>query len=110
MTITSCWNGSCYELFSSEEKAVSAAEEIIRDCKRQCHPMGDCFVSQLIEKDPKAYVYWFKPAQTITKTIMNEKRIIQVPPEESPGCIAGDDSPEVAAAVAQWWRDRDARA
>ena len=106
MAIFSCWNGSWYELFSSHEEATARAKTVIKDFRDQDHPAG--FTPALNLVDEGSPIYWHKPAHTKEKTIAGEVHTIQVGFEESPGCTAGDHSPEVAAAVAEWWRARDA--
>ena len=108
MTIYSCYTGSEYELFSSKEAAESRAKSVKEDFKKQNHPLGFEFLylSVMIEEGP--VTYWHKPAHTREETIGNSICTFHVGFQESMPCVAGDDSPEVAAAVAQWWDQRDA--
>jgi len=42
--------GSWYKAAATEEEAVLLAEEVIGQFKDQCHPWGDLWVHQLIQK------------------------------------------------------------
>jgi arginyl-tRNA synthetase len=104
-TIFSCWNGSFYELFSARAAAESRAESVLKDFQDQGHPLGFASVSEMVTEG--AVKYSLTPAHIETKIVMNQVRETYFYPSESPGCSAGDDSPEVAAAVANWWRERN---
>ena len=106
MAIYSCYNGSHYELFSSKEAAESRAKSVLKDFQDQGHTIASAPLSQMVEEGPVAY--WHRPPHTIEKTIANEVCTIHVGFQESKGCVAGDDSEEVATAVAEWWKSRDA--
>lgn len=105
MTIFSCWNGSFYELFSTRTAAESRAKSILKDLQDQCHPLGFASVSEMVEEG--AVKYKLTPAHIETKIVMNQICETYIYPSESPECKAGDDSLEVATAVADWWRERD---
>ena len=106
MAIYSCYNGSHYELFSSKEAAESRAKSVLKDFQDQGHPIASAPLSQMVEEG--TVTYWRRASHTIEKTIANKVCTIHVGFQESKPCVAGDDSLEVAAAVAEWWRQRDA--
>jgi uncharacterized protein YukE len=103
-TIFSCWNGSSYELFSSKTAAELRAESVLKDLQDQGHPLGFASISEMVSEG--AVRYSLTPAHIETKIVMNQIRETYIYPSESPECKAGDDSPEVADAVANWRRER----
>lgn len=105
MTIFSCWNGSFYELFSTRAAAESRAESVLSDFRNQGHPLGSASISEMVTEG--AVKYTLTPAHIETKIVMNQIRETYIHRSESPECRAGDDSPEVAAAVADWWQERN---
>ena len=99
MSIHSCWNGRAYVLFSSSDAAAAYADEVTRSFAADMHPMGYASVSELVSAG--APTWWLVPAHT------REDGTFIGAQEESP-CEAGDDSPEVAEAVAAFWAAREA--
>ncbi len=91
MTLFNCWNGSSYVLFSSEEAANNHATKVIESFARDNHPMGAASVSELVSQGPPCW--WYTPPHTREDGAF-------IGAQEAPPCEPGDDSDEVAQAVA----------
>ena len=91
MALYTCWNGRSNVLFSSEQDANNHAEEVIISFGHDCHPMGAASVSELVSQGPPCW--WYTPPHTREDGAF-------IGAEEAPPCEPGDDSDEVAQAVA----------
>jgi hypothetical protein len=78
---------------------------VLKDLQDQGHPLGAASISEMVIEG--AVRYTRTQGHVETRIVMGQIRETYVYPSESPECKAGDDSPEVAAAVANWWRERD---
>ena len=99
MALFTCWNGSSNVLFSSEQGANNHAEELIVSFGPDCHPMGAASASELVSQGPPCW--WYIPPY-----VREDGAFVGA--QEAPPCEPGDDSDEVAQAVAALWSVREA--
>lgn len=91
MALFNCWNGRSYVLFSSEEAANNHAAKVIESFARENHPMGGASIGELVSPGPCSW--WYTPPY-----VREDGTFIGA--EEAPPCEPGDDSDEVARAIA----------
>lgn len=91
MALFTCWNGSSNVLFSSEEAANNHAWEVIESFSHDGHPMGGASADELVSPGPCCW--WYIPPH-----VREDGAFIGA--QEAPPFEPGDDSDEVAQAVA----------
>ena len=86
--------GSWFTLFSTREGAQDFRDDTNKEYANAGHP----FRTNVEQGTPR---YWRDTTERLDDGGIVYGR-------ESKGVEPGDDSPEVAAAVKRWWKDRDA--